>query len=51
MERYSVSLRIQSEFGKIQARKTLNTDTFHAVLLTSKPGEAVQIAIAVYQDI
>ena len=32
-ERYSVSLRIQSECGKIRTRKTLNTETFHAVLL------------------
>ena len=30
-ERYSVSLRIQSECGKIQTRKTPNTDTFLAV--------------------
>ena len=30
-ERYSVSLCIQSECGKIQIRKTLNADTFHAV--------------------
>ena len=28
-ERYGVSLRIQSECGKIQTRKTRNTDTFH----------------------
>ena len=28
-ERYSVSLRIQSELGKTQTRKTLNMDTFH----------------------
>ena len=28
-ERYSVSVRIQSELGKMQTRKTLNTDTFH----------------------
>ena len=32
-ERYSVSLRIQSECGKIRTRKTLNRETFHAVLL------------------
>ena len=32
-ERYSVSIRIQSEFGKIRTRITLNTDTFYAVLL------------------
>ena len=29
MERYSVSLRIQSECWTIQARITPNTDTFH----------------------
>ena len=29
-ERYEVSLRIQSECGKIRTRITLNTDTFHA---------------------
>ena len=29
-ERYSVSLRIQSECGKIRTRKTPNTDTLHA---------------------
>ena len=28
---YGVSLRIKSKCGKIQARKTPNTDTFHAV--------------------
>ena len=33
MERFSVSLRIQSECWNIQARKTPNTDTFHAVSL------------------
>ena len=30
-ERYGVSLRIQSEYGKIWTRKTPNMDTFHAV--------------------
>ena len=30
-ERYSVSLRIQSEDGKIGTRITPNMDTFHAV--------------------
>ena len=29
-ERYSVSIRIQSECGKMQTRITPNTDTFHA---------------------
>ena len=31
-ERYQVSLRIQSECGKIRTRKTPNTDAFYAVL-------------------
>ena len=30
-EIYTVSLRIQSECGKIWTRKTLNTDIFHPV--------------------
>ena len=30
-EKYSVSLRIQSEFGKMLTKITPNTDTFHAV--------------------
>ena len=30
-ERYSLSLRIQSKCTKIRAKKTPNTDTFHAV--------------------
>ena len=33
-ERYSVSLHIQSECEKIRIRKTPNTDTFYAVLIT-----------------
>ena len=32
-QRYSVSLRIQSEYGKILTRKTPNTETFYAVLM------------------
>ena len=31
VERYSVSLRIQSECGKMQTRITPNTDTFYVV--------------------
>ena len=30
-EIYRVNLRIQSEYGKIGARKTPNSDTFYAV--------------------
>ena len=33
-ERYRVSLHIQSKCGKIQTRKTPNTDTFQAVKTT-----------------
>ena len=31
MEKYSVSLRIHSEYGKTRTRKTPSTDTFHRV--------------------
>ena len=31
-ERYSVSLRIQSKYGKMRTRINPNTDTFHTVL-------------------
>ena len=34
MERYSVFLRIRSEYGKMLTRKTPNTDTFYAVLVS-----------------
>ena len=34
-ERYSVSLRVQSEHGKIRTRITPNTNTFHVVLFFS----------------
>ena len=33
-ERYGVSLRIQSECGRMQTRMTPNTETFHAVCAT-----------------
>ena len=32
MERYGVSLRIQSEYGKMPTRITPNTDTFHGCM-------------------
>ena len=32
-ERYRVSLRLQSECGKMRTRITPNTDTFHAVIV------------------
>ena len=32
-ERYSVSLRIQSEYEKTLTRKTSNTDAFNAVIM------------------
>ena len=34
-ERYSVSLQIKSQCGKIQARKSPNKDSFHAVHILS----------------
>ena len=34
MDRYSVSLRIQSECRKIQTKITPNTNTFHAVIFS-----------------
>ena len=37
-----VSLRIQSEFGKIWPRKTPNTDTSHAVLPLRSSGFSVR---------
>ena len=33
MKRYGLSLRIQSECGKLRTRITPNTDTFHAVTI------------------
>ena len=35
VERTGASLRIQSECGKMQSRKTPNTDTFHAVIFVN----------------
>ena len=35
-ERYGVSLRIQSKYGKIRTRTTLNTDTFHALYIAQE---------------
>ena len=34
-EVYSVNLRIQSEYGKMQTRKTPNTESYHAVKVTT----------------
>ena len=35
-ERYSVSLRTQSECGKMRTKITPNTDTFYAVIVSTK---------------
>ena len=35
MERYGVSLRIQSKRGKMRVRITPNTNTFHAVAIAA----------------
>ena len=42
-ERYGVSLRIQSECGKIRTRKTPNTDIFHAVLTLVTYSEPIKL--------
>ena len=47
-ERYGVSLRIQSEWGKMRTRKTPNTDTFHAVNVISVTEKIVEDLIKVY---
>ena len=44
-KRYSVSLRIQSECGKIRTRKTPNTDTFHSVHSNSKKYNLFLVAV------
>ena len=41
VERYSVSLRIQSECGKIQTRITPDTDTFQAVTCNCENGKCL----------
>ena len=45
-ERYSVSLRIQSECGKMRTRITLNTGTFYTVILFEK----MVLNIAFFKD-
>ena len=42
-ERYRVSLRIQSECGKMRTRITPNTDTFHAVKLINNELKCTEI--------
>ena len=46
----SVSLRIQSEYGKIWITKTLNKDTFHAMILFKKNIEALFTFVQEYSD-
>ena len=41
LERHGVSLRIQSGCKKVQIRKTSNTDTFHALVLSIKASRGV----------
>ena len=43
-ERDTVSLRIQSECGKMQARITPNTETFYAVTLRTIPLVSAQLS-------
>ena len=44
-KRYSVSLRIQSECGKIRTRKTPNTDTLHVVVIRWNQGFFLKVKI------
>ena len=48
--RYFVSLRIQSEYGKILTRKTPNTDTFHAVSLGNQLNKSEESSQNPYND-
>ena len=41
LERYGVSLRIQSKCGKIRTREIPNTDTFHAVITLVSKNEVI----------
>ena len=50
-ERYSVSLCIQSECGKIRARKTLNTDTLHTASSTYFLSEFLTESVTVHVSI
>ena len=52
LEGFEVSLRIQSDDGKIRTRKTPNTDTFHAVFLSSWKYQKVSVReeIFVFQN-
>ena len=43
-ERYGISLRIQTECGKIRNSKTSNIDTFHAVRTISHWSENLRMA-------
>ena len=45
-EIYSIILRIQTDCGKMQTRKTLNTDTFYAGLTN----DDIDIDLANYED-
>ena len=52
MERYYISLRIQSKCRKIRTRKTLSTDTFHAVkiLLTDSHDNVLITKVTAFID-
>ena len=43
-ERYGVSLRIQSEWGKMRTKKTPNTGTFHTLIVISYDNSNSSIA-------
>ena len=47
-ERYSVSLRFQSEYGKMRTRTTPNTNTFHTVFTQRPWSDYLQILCTDY---
>ena len=50
-ERYSVSLRIQSECGKIRIRITANTDNFYAVIIPLDGTHLVAVRGLIHQEV
>ena len=50
-ERYSASLRIQSECGKVWTRKKRNTDTLHVVVISIKRKNRIPDTDAIYKEL
>ena len=50
MKRYFISLRIQSEYGKIRTSKIPNTDTFYAEKSCSSSVNIMKVALNAYSE-